>query len=300
MRKAVILIATGIMLASCALAGPAPSESMISVGTHRLQLRRAGEGVPAIVLDAGIADALDRLAPLQDRLARVAQVITYNRAGYGASEPGPLPRDGSREAEELKALLENASVPPPYVLVGHSLGALNMMVFASRYLQDVAGMVLLDPPPLSFVLGKDYKELGAMAEQMTAEWQAIADSSAGSTDARDRSRSVFFRMIASEHREMGATARLVEGISSFGDLPLVVMAAGKPNPAFGPIAEEFQRYWIGQSRTLTAKSTKGKFILSSGSSHHLYLDVPELVEESILSVVKDIRARHAARDVPRR
>lgn len=47
------------------------------------------------------------------------------------------------------------------------------------------------PPPLSLVLGKDHKELRAMAEQMTAEWQAIADSSAGSTDAQDRSRSAF-------------------------------------------------------------------------------------------------------------
>ena len=291
MRKLAILFATGAILASCVREGSQPSDQMISIGSHRLQIRREGKGVPAVVIDAGIADQLDKLRPLQDRIARVTQVITYNRAGYGQSEPGPLPRDGAREAEELKVLLEQAFVPGPYVLVGHSLGALNVMVFASKYPKDVAGMVLLDPPPLSFALGKEYRDLGAMAQRMTAEWQAIADSASKSVDAQDRARSAFFLMIASEHRGMGETARLVDAISTFGDMPLIVVAAGKPNPAFGPIAEEFQRYWAEQSRALTGKSTKGKFILAEESSHFLYLDVPELVEESILSVVNGVRAK---------
>jgi pimeloyl-ACP methyl ester carboxylesterase len=295
MWKLSIILVTGAILASCVQGGPRPSDQMISIGSHRLQIHREGKGSPAVVIEAGIADQLDKLRPLQDRIASVTQVITYNRAGYGQSEPGPLPRDGAREAAELKILLEKAAVPPPYVLVGHSLGALNVMVFASKYPEDVAGIVLLDPPPLSFALGKEYGELGAMAQRMTGEWQAIADSTAKSTDARDRARSAFFRMIASEHREMGETARLVEGISTFGDMPLVVVAAGKPNPAFGPIAEEFQRYWVEQSRALTGMSTKGKFIFAGESSHFLYLDVPELVDAAILSVVNDARAARGRR-----
>lgn len=99
-------------------------------------------------------------------------------------------------------------------------------------------------------------------------------------------------MIASEHREMfGETARLVGAVSTFGEMPLVVLAAGKPNPAFGEVAEEFQRYWVEQSRTLTDKSTNGKFALAEGASHYLYLDVPELVAESILSVVYEVRVK---------
>jgi pimeloyl-ACP methyl ester carboxylesterase len=161
-----------------------------------------GKGAPTVVIDAGITDQLDKLRPLQERVAQVTHVITYNRAGYGQSEPGPMPRHSGREAEELKALLEKATVPGPYVLVGHSLGALNMQVFASKYPDKVAGMVLLDPPPLSFILGQEYKDLGVMAERMTAEWQAIADSTVKSPDAREQARSSFFQMIASEHREM--------------------------------------------------------------------------------------------------
>jgi hypothetical protein len=182
------------------------------------------------------------------------------------------------------------------VLVGHSLGALNVQVFASKYPEDVAGMVLLDPPPLSFLLGQEYKDLIGMAERMTAEWQAIADSTAKSTDAQEQARSSFFQMIASEHREMfGETARMVDAVSTFGGMPLVVLAAGKPNPAFGEVAEEYQRYWVGQSRALASKSTNGKFILAEGASHYLYLDVPELVAQNILSVVNEVRAKTLGR-----
>jgi len=290
MRPPAILYAVCLILLSCADESAQPADRMIKIGAHALQIHREGKGTPAVVIDAGITDQLDKLRPLQARLAQVTHVITYNRAGYGQSQPGPLPRDVGREAEELRALLEKASVPGPYVLVGHSLGALNVMAFASKYPKDVAGMVLLDPPPLSFILGLEYKELGAMAERMTAEWEAIADSSAKSADPQDRARSAFFRMIASEHREMfGETAKLVGRISTFGDIPLAVVAAGKANPAFGAIAGEYQKYWIEQSRILAAKSTKSEFILAEESSHYLYLDAPDLVAESILSMVNAAR-----------
>jgi pimeloyl-ACP methyl ester carboxylesterase len=192
----------------------------------------------------------------------------------------------------LKALLEGASVRGPYVLVGHSLGALNVQVFASEFPEEVAGMVLLDPPPLSFIIGRDYTDLRKMAEGMTAEWLAIADSGAASADERKRAQSAFFRMIASEHGEMfGETARRVGAISTFGDVPLVVLAAGKPNPAFGEVAGEYQRYWVEQSRVCAARSAAGKFVLAEGASHYLYVDVPDLVAESILSVVRQAREK---------
>lgn len=288
--KKILLIAAGMSLVFCAGEKPSASDEVLSVGTHRLQMRLEGEGSPVVVIDAGIADGIERLKPLQDRLAKAILVCTYDRAGYGRSETGPLPRHCGREAEELKALLDAASIPGPYVIVGHSLGALNAQVFAAKYPTDVAGMVLLDPPPISFLLKKDYAELGAMAERMTAEWQAIADSGAGSANAEERSRAGYFRMIASEHREMfGESARLAAEIPSFGKTPLVVMAAGVPNPRFGAIAEEYQDYWIGQSLALSRKSSNGRFVLAERSSHYLYLDAPDLVVETILSVVDRVR-----------
>jgi pimeloyl-ACP methyl ester carboxylesterase len=287
-----LILATTAILASCGGQATPLAGDMVSVGSHSLQVRLEGQGAPTVVIDAGITDQMDKLRPLQERLARDTRVLTYNRAGYGRSDAGPLPRSAAREANELKVLLERASPPGPYVLVGHSLGALTVQVFASEHPGDVAGIVLLDPPPLSFIQRRDYAELSAMAERMTAEWQGIADSAAKSGDPQERARSAFFGMIASEHREMfGETARRVGAISAFGDIPLVVIAAGKPNPAFGDGAEAFQKYWVEQSRAVAGKSTKGTFVLAEDASHYVYLDAPDLVAETILAVVRDARAK---------
>jgi pimeloyl-ACP methyl ester carboxylesterase len=266
---------------------------MITVGSHSLQVRIAGTGTPAVIIDSGIGDTMDRLQKVQERLAQTTRVVTYNRAGYGQSQSGPLPRHSGREAEEMKALLDAAPVPGPYVVVGHSLGALNVQVFAAKYPEDVVGIVLLDPPPLTFIRGEEYPDLLDMAERMTAEWQAIADSGAGSTDVQERAKAKLFAMIASEHRELiGESARLVSEISSYGRTPLLVMAAGVPNPAFGEIAEEFQEYWVEQSRLLTSRSSKGQFVFAEDSSHYLYVDELGLVVDSILSIVAQARAEH--------
>ena len=287
-----ILVVFALILVFDVCANSSFSNSMITVGSLRLQVHVEGKGIPAVVIDSGIAVEMDTLKSFRERIAKFTQVITYNRAGYGQSEPGPLPRDGAREAEELKKLLQKSSVPGPYILVGHSLGALNVMIFASKYPKDVAGLVLLDPPPLTFVLGKEYRELGVMMEKMTLEWQGIADSMAKSNNEKDRVRSSFFRMIASEHREMVKTAKMVDAISTFGSIPLIVIASGKPNPAFGQDAEKFQQYWVDQSRLLTRKSTKSNFIYAEKSTHFLYVDVPDRVEESIRSLVNGIRKKY--------
>jgi pimeloyl-ACP methyl ester carboxylesterase len=69
------------------------------------------------------------------------------------------------------------------------------------------------------------------------------------------------------------------------------MAAGKPNPAFGAVAGEYQRYWVEQSRLLARKSAKSRFVLAETASHALHLDAPDLVVESILAVVRESRLR---------
>jgi len=290
MGKLSLLFVTCLISVSCVRAGSPPSDRLIDIGSHRIQIHREGKGTPTVVIDTGIADSLAKWSPLQKRIAQATHVITYNRAGYGQSEPGPLPRDCGREAEELKSLLDHALVPGPYVVVGHSLGAFNTQVFAAKYPQDVVGIVLLNPPPLSFIRGEKYPSLLALADRMTAEWQAIADAGAESADGEGKARAAFFRMIASEHREMfGESARLVSEILSFEDTPLLVIAAGKSNPHWGEIADEYQAYWIEQNRTLSHKSSKGKFILAEESTHHLDKDVPDLVIESILSIVDQAR-----------
>jgi pimeloyl-ACP methyl ester carboxylesterase len=82
---------------------------------------------------------------LQHTLEKSFRLVSYDRAGLGWSELGPMPRTADRIVDELHELLERAAIPPPYVLVGHSFGGLTMPLFAARFPDQVAGRVLIDP-----------------------------------------------------------------------------------------------------------------------------------------------------------
>jgi pimeloyl-ACP methyl ester carboxylesterase len=278
------------LLVSCAGGEPEPADRMVDLGTHRLHAVVLGDGLPPVIIDGGIGAGAQEYLPLQERLAEVTTAVTYDRAGYGQSEMGPLPRDSKMEAGELKAMLAELNLSSPYVMVGHSLGGLNIEVFADLYPENVAGVVLLDPPPLGWLLGEKYQGIRRMAEGMTAEWQNIADRGINSMDEQERRQAQLFQMLASEHRAMlGTSARLAAEIESFGDMPLVVIAAGVPNPMFGDDAAGYQEYWIEENRRLAEKSSRGKFNLADESTHHLHADATDLVTDAIVSMVEEAR-----------
>ncbi len=281
-----------LMLGACAGPDAAPVDGAVSIGTHDLHIRVRGEGTPTVVIDVGIASRTEEWHALQDALASEVRVVVYDRAGYGASEAGPLPRDSGGEMEELKRLLDTAAIPGPYLMLGHSLGGLNAQVFAARYPDEVAGLVLLDPPPLAWIQGESFVELREMALGMTNEWQGLADRGGASSDPESKAEADFFRMIASEHREMfGESARQAAAIGSFGDTPVTVMASGVPNPAFGDAAAEFQAYWADESQALAAKSDRGEFVFAEQSTHNLHVEAAELVVSSVMSMIADVRER---------
>jgi pimeloyl-ACP methyl ester carboxylesterase len=263
---------------------------MVDLGTHSLHIRCVGQGRPVVVIDAGHGDEASAWYAFQDQLAAEARVCTYDRAGYGRSEPWPISRHSRHEAAELKLLLGNAGLDGPYLLVGHSLGGLNAQVFAGEYPDLVAGMVLLDPPPLDFVTGKAFPDLQKMLAEQVAQLQADAERAARASSAAGKAHAAYLGAIADELRmlvtESGAQAAAV---GSFGDTPLVVLASGRPNAAFGDQAEPYQQFWIEQSRTLAAKSTRGSFVLIPESGHRLHEDAPEQVFEAVREVLRQVR-----------
>jgi pimeloyl-ACP methyl ester carboxylesterase len=102
-------------------------------------------GRPTVILEAGIADWSGCWSLVQPEMAAFARVVSYDRAGSGWSDPGPLPRTPLQVVTELHTLLERAGEPGPYLLVGHSLGSAYMRLFASLYPAEVAGMIWVDP-----------------------------------------------------------------------------------------------------------------------------------------------------------
>jgi pimeloyl-ACP methyl ester carboxylesterase len=122
-----------------------PPGRLVDVGGHRLHLLESGQGDLTIVLEAGLMSTILSWSDLQAKLAQSYRVVSYDRAGLGWSDLGPMPRTSSLIVEEVHTLLHRAAIPPPYLLVGHSFGGLTMPLFAARFPDETVGAVLVDP-----------------------------------------------------------------------------------------------------------------------------------------------------------
>jgi pimeloyl-ACP methyl ester carboxylesterase len=110
----------------------AVEQQLINVGGYRLALQRRGVGTPTVVLDAGLGEGMATWSAVFDAVARFTQVVAYDRAGVGASEPAPTPRTGQEVLRDLHVLLMAAQIPGPYVLVGHSFGGYTARLYAHQ------------------------------------------------------------------------------------------------------------------------------------------------------------------------
>jgi pimeloyl-ACP methyl ester carboxylesterase len=120
-----------------------PGQLVPSDGT-RLNLYCTGSGSPTVVFDSGWEDWAPVWTIVQPEVAKWTRACSYDRAGAGFSDPGPMPRTSVRIADELRSALHNAGVRGPYILVGHAFGGDNVRTFAARYMPEVAGLVLVE------------------------------------------------------------------------------------------------------------------------------------------------------------
>jgi pimeloyl-ACP methyl ester carboxylesterase len=122
-----------------------PPGRLVAIGGHRLHILESGTGNATIVLEAGLMSTVLSWSGLQRELEKSFRVVSYDRAGLGWSDLGPMPRTAEQIVKELHDLLGKAGIAPPYVLVGHSFGGLTMPLFARLFPQEVSGVVLVDP-----------------------------------------------------------------------------------------------------------------------------------------------------------
>lgn len=99
---------------------------------------------PTVVFESGLGDGAKVWRKTIDALPSGSSVFTYDRPGYGKNPSAVSPRDPCTIATELRARLLASGTPPPYVLVGHSLGGQYAYAFARLFPQDVAGLILVD------------------------------------------------------------------------------------------------------------------------------------------------------------
>lgn len=146
-----------------------PPGRMIDVGGHKLHLCATGQGGPTVVLEAGASAYQGVWEWIQPEISKTTRVVSYDRAGLGFSEAAEGKRDAATVARELDTLLTSAGEHAPYVLVGHSYGALFVTEYASLFPQKVAGLAYFGVMRFTDVFS-------AMAEGLSAENVAMARS----------------------------------------------------------------------------------------------------------------------------
>ena len=296
---------------------------LIDVGGFRLNLRCAGHGTPTVVFDAGLGDWSAAWSTVQPSIASRTRTCSYDRAGNGLSDAGPFPRTSSRIATELQTLLLRAGERPPYVLVGHSFGSLNMRLFADRHLDEVAGIVLVDGSheDQGKLLGNDglpeyahqlatcerlaqrgfplrtsradcvglfFRELPEPLFSRRLNAALVAQALAPKQYAATRSELLCFGTLSAD--EVRAAKR------SYGSIPLRILTATNHRSAALKKSAAFWRHWEATWHALhdtwLPLSTDSKEIMARGSGHYIQFDRPRLVITTIDDVVARVRAEH--------
>lgn len=303
-----------------ALAIYAKPGELVDVGGRKLDLRCSGSGTPAVMLEAGaMSDSLTwhRVQPL---VAKSTKVCSYDRAGYGFSDGGPLPRDVDADAADLHALIDAAKIRKPVILVGHSLGTNIVRRFADRHADEVAGIVLVDPPPqrtsefsaewvkadndgaeqrIAFASacakaagdGKLEKPEGSLAQCIRVPDPRYPEALNAAIRAQ-KEKPPFWRTLISE---MQANIALFEepvpSAESHGAIPLIVLSASDPFEGAPPEGKKAMEAAREKTQKAIAKtSTRGKLVPVPQSSHDIQLDQPQAVASAIEEVVAAVRA----------
>jgi len=285
----------------------------IDVSGYDLNIDCTGKGSPTVVLVSGLGVPASGWRLVQPGIANFARVCSYDRAGYGWSDPGPMPRTLSQLAKELHALLENAGEKPPYILVGHSFGKGSVLVYNKLYPDEVAGMVLAEGGPIKLKLPasilapakadlrrrqRDRTYASALYFFGISRFLARKDIEGVDEPTDDQEwayhaiQPKFIRATTSEVEEQfaGDSESELADAPTLGDKPLVVLIAGKGMWGLPLISEDWvdlRKNWVdGQIQLAQHFSTKGKWQIVSDSTHA----IPDERPDAITAAVRDVYA----------
>jgi len=298
---------------------------LVDVGGFRLHIHCVGDGSPSIILDAALGASSVGWSLVQPELARLSRVCSYDRAGFGWSDAGPMPRTAGRIADELRALLDRAGIPPPFLPVGHSFGGLVALIFAHRFQSETAGLVLVDPAhaedwvkpaPKEQVLidrGVRLCRYGAVTArlglarvvaalvglgQLTLARGLVKVVSRGGLSQQDEAILAPVWKLPPEVRPVlsqfwtkpqffEALGSQIESICESAAQVLEATANGFGDlPLITISSTDPGDYRVRQQNAVAKLSTRGRHIMASNSGHWVPLDQPQVVIEAVREVLR--------------
>jgi pimeloyl-ACP methyl ester carboxylesterase len=260
----------------------AQSPQLVDIGTHKLDVLRAGTGTPTIVFEAGLGDdGLDDWKKVWSAAAQMSSVVVYSRSGNGRSQPGPGDHRVHTCAVELHALLTHLDLKPPYILVGRSYGGILVRLYASLYPNEVAGMVLVD----------------ATHEQQVRRWGAI-DSTYPAAFRRYFDSVLTTLKPGADAAETRETMRIqaageVEGMKPLPDMPLAVLTSMRVDPKASYVNGTARGHeaWREMHDEWFHRSTNAIHIVTTKSGHAIQDQEPDLVVQAIRFVLDRVHTR---------
>ena len=265
---------------------------LIDAGGYRLLLNCTGSGSPTVVLDSGVMDSSQEWKSIQPAIAQRTRVCSYDRAGLGWSDPSPHPRTSFWMAQEMHAVLSNAGISGPYILVGHSFGGLNVIVFAAEHPQETAGAILVDsvnpnrvPPPTILK-----NELIMWLYGTTAPFgipRLLGQCPTGPTSCRQ-----YAKTFAAMREARTESAQIARSVGSLGDLPLIVIARDSQHylQSDGSIERrQREEAWSQSQEDLLRLSTGARLLAAPGAGHSIPQENPQVVIDAIESMMKSVR-----------
>jgi pimeloyl-ACP methyl ester carboxylesterase len=272
---------------------------MVQVGGYRLHLNCKGSVGPTVVIEQGAGEPARLWWPIQDRVAQFARVCTYDRAGYGWSDPVAGGRSIDERVADLHTLLLNAHLPGPFVFVAHSYGGLIVRRFAALHPDLAAALVLIDTPEEAVLFRPEvlqfYSRTGVMlkAVRFAARIGVLrllskrySIDAIGLPFVRPGEYSAALDDLASLD-QVAPAMRLSQGFGTLGSRPLAVITHGLAFP--GPFAVLEEGWSAGQAR-LAALSSAGELIVAKRSNHMVQHDEPELVVEVIRRIHEAVQS----------
>jgi pimeloyl-ACP methyl ester carboxylesterase len=292
---------------------PSPGKPY-AVNGHVMHLYCTGSGAPTIVLESGRGEDFTVWAKVQPALSRSTRTCSYDRAGFGWSEPQPGTRDANSIARQLHMLLLEADITTPVVLMGHSAGGIYIRAYASQFPAAVAGLVFVDAstpeqaralPSAATALEQHSGLEYTIAKSMFALGIARLSGQCTTVDPGFEAYAGWIRantcipsQVDAYRREAaGWPASLAETAHSgpYGDLPVLILSRdptqAKPPgfPVSAALFHQTNQLWDGLQENLKQLSTRSRRVIARNSGHYIHWDRPDLLNREVSAFILRIR-----------
>jgi pimeloyl-ACP methyl ester carboxylesterase len=283
-----------------------PPGQMVDVGGYQLHLYCTGanvNGSPTVILEQGLGGISSGWALVQPEVAKGTRVCSYDRAGMGWSDSSSEPRDAQHIAQELHTLLQNATIPGPYVLVGWSVGGLYAREYAGQYGDEVVGLVLVDSShPDQWTStpegqakfesnAKIYSVAPALVRLGVIRVMGLLQPDSGLPTPYNEQLKASFAATkdwdaqSAEFLASLATTTQVRESGSLDDIPLFVLTATEHGT---PLNEE--QLWQGWQVDLASLSTNSLHQIVQGADHDSFWRNPGTIKVTSAAILQTVES----------